>query len=153
MDKKIVQPQVPSKKYQSKKGRIKPAQPPIDRFAGWLARRSRGVRLLIAGLIAVEFPGTAGLLLYGLLLTLPTGTLNVGPFTAADYLTCTLVALLILGITFYWIGWRLLVGFNWSDSVFKLGRPAALWVVSALSILLVMSCLIFLYAMAAVAPG
>ncbi len=153
MDKNNIQPHVPGKKYQAKKGRIASAQPPIDRLAGWLARRSRSVRLLIAGLIAVEFTGTAGLLMYGLLLTLPTGTLNVGPFVPADYLTFTLVVLIILGIAFYWIGWRLLVGFNWSGAAFTLGRPGALWVVTALSILFAMSCLILLYAAAAVAPG
>src|SRR5512138_1275376 len=98
MNKNPAQQQVPTKKSQPKKGRALPPRPPIDRFAAWLAQRSRPVRLLIAGLIAVEFTGTIGLFAYGMILTMPPGTFEIGPITTTNFATSILIFLLILGL-------------------------------------------------------
>ncbi|MCC7449248.1 MAG: hypothetical protein IT324_17645 [Anaerolineae bacterium] len=127
--------------------------PLLDRLAGWLARRSRLTRLLIAGVIALILTGALSLFLFGYLFAMPSGTFNVGPFDPSNILTITLAVLAVLGIVFYGIGWRVLVGFDLGDENLRPGRPAALWVLFAIIVLLGTVCLTIFLAVIAVAPG
>jgi hypothetical protein len=127
--------------------------PLVDRLAEWLARRSRLTRLLIAALIALILTGALSLFLFGYLFAMPTGTLNFGPFNPSNVLTITLLILAVLGIVFYGIGWRVLVGFDLGDETLRPGRPAALWVLFAIIVLLGTLCLLVFFTAIAVAPG
>jgi hypothetical protein len=127
--------------------------PPIDRLARWLARRSRIARLLIAALIAVGLTGVTALLLYGFLIALPPGSLSIGQTQPADFLVVALLLVTAAGFVYYWIGWRVLIGFDFGEERLTPGRPAALWVLVSLAILVFTLCLAALYALSAVAPG
>jgi len=127
--------------------------PLVDRLAEWLARRSRLTRLLIAALIALILTGALSLFLFGYLFAMPSGTFNVGPINPSSILTITLVALAILGVVFYGIGWRVLVGFDVGDDALRPGRPAALWVLFAIIVLFGTLCLLVFFTAIAVAPG
>jgi hypothetical protein len=127
--------------------------PPIDRLASWLARRSRATRLVIAGLIAVGLTGVTAYLVYGFLISLPLSSLSIGQTTPWDYVMVLLVVLVIAGFVYYWIGWRVLIGFDFGDTPLIPGRPAALWVMFSLAVFALTLCLIALYTMVAVSPA
>ena len=112
-------------------------KPALDRLAEWLARQSRLVRSIIAGLIALVITGAGAIVLYGFLISLPSGSLNIGSLNPGSILLIGLVALVIVGFVLYWVGWRVLIGFDFSDHPVQPGRPAALWVLFGLIALLV----------------
>src|SRR5437868_15234287 len=107
-------------------------KPALDRLAEWLARQSRLVRSIIAGLIALVITGAGAIVLYGFLISLPSGSLNIGSLNPGSILLIGLVALVIVGFVLYWVGWRVLIGFDFSDHPVQPGRPAALWVLFGL---------------------
>jgi hypothetical protein len=152
MSKKSAPRRVPAKAASTTQARPQAPAPPIDRLANWLARRSRATRLAIAGLIAVGLTGVTALLLYGFLIALPPGSLNIGQTTPSTYLMVTLILVVIVGFVYYWIGWRVLIGFDFGDTPLTPGRPAALWVMFSLAVLVFTLCLIALYTLSAIAP-
>lgn len=127
--------------------------PTVDRLADWLARRSRLTRLMIAGLIAVILTGSLSMFLFSYLFAMPTGTLFFGPFNPSNILTIALLALAVLGLAFYGIGWRVMVGFDMGDESLRPGRPAALWVLFAIIVLFGTLCLVVFFTAIAIAPG
>jgi hypothetical protein len=110
-------------------------------------------RLLIAALIAVGLTGVTALLLYGFLIALPPGSLSIGQTNPSDFLVVALILVTAAGFVYYWIGWRVLIGFDFGEEPLVPGRPAALWVLVSLAILVFTLCLVALYALSAVAPG
>jgi hypothetical protein len=144
---------VPDKAARTTKTSRQAPLPPIDRLANWLARRSRFVRLAIAALIAVGLTGVTALLLYGFLIALPQGSLNLGQTQPSDFLIIVMILVVVAGVVFYWIGWRVLIGFDFGDRPLVPGRPAALWVLISLVVLAFSLCLVAVYTLSAVAPG
>jgi hypothetical protein len=136
----------------SKKAVARP-KPALDRLADWLARQSRLVRSIIAGLIALVVTGAGALLLYGFLISLPSGSLNIGSLKPGDILLIGLIALTVIGFILYWVGWRVLIGFDFSEHPLQPGRPAAVWVMFGLIALIATLILVTVYAITAVAPG
>ena len=153
MSKKSPPRRVSVKAASTTKARLQPQSLPVDRLAKWLARRSRVVRLLIAALIAVGLTGVTAILLYGFLIALPQGSLNVGQTNPSDFLVIALILVTAAGFVYYWIGWRVLIGFDFGEQPLVPGRPAALWVLVSLAVLVFTLCLAALYALSAVAPG
>jgi len=126
----------------AKKQRLKPVriQPPpprllIDRLADWLAARSRPARILIGGGIALAFTIALALTLYGLLFNANPDQLTFGPVNA-DNLSILLLCFVVgAGFAFYWVGWRVLIGFDFEQEALRPGRPAALWLIIGLAVL------------------
>ncbi len=126
-----------AKKQRLKPVRTQPPAPrrPIDRLADWLAARSRPTRVLIGAGIALAFTIALAVVLYGLLFSANPDRLTFGPLNA-DNLPYLLLAFVIgAGFAFYWLGWRVLIGFDFEDTPLRPGRPAAIWVMIGLSVL------------------
>jgi hypothetical protein len=153
MSRKSASRHAPVKAARTAQVRPKAPAPPIDRLASWLARRSRATRLAIAGLIAVGLTGVTAYLVYGFLISLPPSSLRIGQTTPWDYLTVLLILLVIVGFVYYWIGWRVLIGFDFGDTPLIPGRPAALWVAFSLAVFAFTLCLIALNTLVAIAPA
>lgn len=109
----------------------------IDRLADWLGHRSRPIRTLIAGGVAVVLTIALALTLVGMLLNTPPERLSFGPLDASGVATALFVFLVVAGFAFYWVGWRVLIGFDFEDSPLQPGRPAALWVMLGILLLIV----------------
>ena len=103
-------------------------KPPIDRFGAWLGRRSRAARSVIAIVIAMILSIGLTLALYGALLNADPNRLKFGPLNADNLPFVLVVFVVIAGGAFYWVGWRVLIGFDFEDEALEPGRPAALWV-------------------------
>ncbi len=137
----------------SKKSVVPRRKAVVDRLAGWLAHRSRLVRSIIAGLIALVVTGAGAVLLYGFLIALPSGSLNIGSLSPTDILLIGLIFLVVLGFVLYWIGWRVLIGFDFGDRPLEPGRPAALWVLFGVIALALTVILVSIYAITAMGPA
>ncbi len=98
-------------------------------MAQWLGRRSRLVRSLICAGIALVWVVGMALALYSALFNIPPERLQFGPINAYNLPAVLLVALTLIGILFYWVGWRVMIGFDFEDEPLQPGRPAALWLV------------------------
>jgi hypothetical protein len=112
-----------------------PRQPPpylraVDALAGWLAGRSRPVRMLLAGVIAALITGVIGLVAFDLVFRLPVAGLP------RDILFYMVLALAVLGMLFYWVGWRVLVGFDFGTERLRPGYAAVIWLLFGLVVLL-----------------
>ena len=103
-------------------------QPPIDRFGGWLGQQSRLVRSLIAIGVAMTLSVGLTLALYAALLNASPNRLTFGPLGADNLPVILLLFVIIAGAAFYWVGWRVLIGFDFEDEPLEPGRPAAWWV-------------------------
>lgn len=103
----------------------------MEALADWLAGRSRLVRMLLAGVIAALITGVIGLVAFDLVLRLPAASLP------PDILTYMVAALAVLGMLFYWVGWRVLVGFDFGEERLRPGYAAVIWLLFGLVILLV----------------
>src|SRR5450432_314453 len=115
-----------------------PQKPPIVRFGNWLGHRSRLVRSIIAAFVALDLTCALVLMVYAFVL-------NIGPQSLSFYLSehlellyVGLVIFIIIGFGFYWVGWRLLFGFDFGDEVVEPGQGAGLWVMFALFVLITM---------------
>jgi hypothetical protein len=129
------------------------AQPGLERFAGWLGRQSRLVRSVLAGLVALTITGLVALLFYGFLLNAPPGNLNLGPINPDNVLTAGLISLSVVGFILYWLGWRLLIGFDSGETALQPGRAAALWVLFGLAGLVITIILVIVYVITVIAPA
>ena len=136
----------------SKKAVARP-KPALDRLADWLGRQSRLVRSILAGLVALTVTGLVALLFYGFLLNIPPGSLNIGPVNPGNVLTVGLIALSVIGFVLYWLGWRVLIGFDNGENALQPGRPAALWVLFGLAALIVTIILVTVYVITVMTPG
>lgn len=66
--------------------------------------------------------------MYGSLFNVAPDRLNFGPVSGTNLPLVMLVVLTIIGLVFYWVGWRVLIGFDSEETPLEPGRPAALWV-------------------------
>jgi len=113
---------------------------PLDRAAGWIGRRSRFVRTLICGWIALIFTVGTALILYRALYRTDPRKLTSGVLTLANLPWFVFIFLAVLGYAFYWAGWRVLIGFDFDDHPLQPGRAAAVWVLfgAVLTVMFVM---------------
>lgn len=131
-------------KKSSKRHRLKPIptrsiqrrKPPIDRFSDWLGRQSRLVRSLIAIGVAMTLSVGLTLALYAALLSASPDRLTFGPLNAGNLPVLLLIFVIIAGSAFYWVGWRVLIGFDFEDEPLEPGRPAAWWVLIGVAALI-----------------
>src|SRR5438876_7070464 len=108
----------------------------IDNLARWLGRQSRLVRSLIAAVIALILAGAVALIIYGLVLEISPGSYTYFTLNRFNILTGLFGFCVALGIVFYWVGWRLMIGFGFGESALEPGRLAALWVIFGLVVLI-----------------
>ena len=141
----------------SKKNRVSRTssgpQSRLGALARWLARRSRLVRLLIAGLVALVLTGSLGLFIYSYLFSLSPGSLYIGSLKPLDLVTILLIVLFIFGLAFYWIGWRVLVGFDFGETALEPGRPAAIWVLVGVAVFAVTLVVVIINTIIALLPS
>src|SRR5690349_14971974 len=103
-----------------------PREPLIDRASNWLGSWPRVLRMLLNLVISAGLTGVVGLGLFSLLYLLPPDSLPL------NTTTLVLIGLSILGIVLYWVGWRVLIGFNWEATPHRPGRAALIWVLFSL---------------------
>ncbi|MEP7288016.1 MAG: hypothetical protein ABI947_19865 [Chloroflexota bacterium] len=108
-----------------------------DAVARWLGRRSRLVRSILAAVIALGFTGVIGLLLYNFLYGLPPSNALYPLLDQPDLLVIILIALTCIGFAFYWLGWRLMIGFDFGENSLVPGRAAATWLMVGLAVFVV----------------
>jgi hypothetical protein len=89
------------------------------------------------------------MLLYGYLISLPTGSLNIGPFTPATALTVLTVLVIVVASGLYWLSWRLLVGWNDEQRSIPAARGAALLVLFTMVVVAVIVVVMIIQAIAA----
>jgi hypothetical protein len=101
------------------------AAPQVDlltRLAQWLGRRSRALRIVLAALAALILTAVIALLLFSLFFRTRPDQIDVALANAL------LLGTAIIGMAFYWLGWRLMVGFEFSETPLQIGKAAALYV-------------------------
>jgi hypothetical protein len=125
----------------------------VDRLAEWLARQPRLVRSILAGLVAMAITLALALAVYGFLISLPMGSLSIGSTSMSDIVTIALSALVVFGVVLYWVGWRVLVGFDMGETPLKPGRPAALWVLIGIIAFVITLIVVSIYTVTVIAPG
>lgn len=108
----------------------------LDNFAGWLGSKSRLARSVIAAIIALILTGALVLVSYGILLSLSSKELAAFLSDHPETLSVILVVLVIIGMALYWVGWRVLIGFDRGEAVLEPGRSAAIWVIFGMLVLL-----------------
>ena len=94
------------------------------------------MRSIIAAIVALILTGALVLFTYGLLLSLKSNDFLVFMSDHPETLTVLLVILVIVGMALYWVGWRVLIGFDRGETVLEPGRAAALWVIFGIVVLL-----------------
>jgi|GEM_PF-946950 hypothetical protein len=124
----------------------------LDRLARWLARRSRLARSVIAGLVALVLTGALGVFIYGFLFALPVGSLNIGSLKPADLVTGLFMVLAVIGLVLYWVGWRVLIGFDFGETALEPGRPAAIWVLIGVAVLVITLLIALINTLVALSP-
>jgi len=124
------------RRYSPKARVVGPRKNFLDHFAKWLGSKSRLVRSVIAAIIALILSSALVLASYGALLSLSSKELAVFLSEHPETLSVILVFLLIIGIGLYWVGWRILIGFDRGETVLEPGRSAAIWVIFGMLVLL-----------------
>ncbi len=94
----------------------------LERTAHWLSKRARRTRILLAALTALITTTVIALILFNLFFRTRPDQINIGLANAL------LIGVASLGLALYWIGWRLLVGFDFAESPLQIGKAAALYV-------------------------
>jgi hypothetical protein len=100
----------------------------LDGLATGLGRVPRLVRMVIAGVIAACVTAALGVALFSVLYLLPSSRLP------QDILLIVWAALMLVGALMYWVGWRVLLGFDLEGQRLQPTRAAALWVVFGLAV-------------------
>jgi hypothetical protein len=101
----------------------------LDTLATRLNGMPRLVRMLISGLIAALVTGVVGVTLFSGLFQIPPERLRFWFITPDNVGTVLLTVLCVVGFFLYWVGWRVLLGFDFGDDPFTVTRAGALWVV------------------------
>jgi len=94
----------------------------LTRLAIWLGKRSRPLRIVFAALAALILTAVIALLLFSLFFRTRPDQIDVALANAL------LLGTAIIGMAFYWLGWRLMVGFEFSETPLQIGKAAALYV-------------------------
>lgn len=126
--------------------------PSLNQVQHWLRKRSRFLRILIAAFVATVLTGTLAIVTFGVLFSIQPSDLESGVVNADNILSLTLTVLLVIGVGLYWVGWRLLVGFDFAEKPWEPGIFAALWVYIGATTLIGVVILSILGALAALSP-
>jgi len=110
-------------------------QSAIDSLAHWIARQSRLVRSSLAAVVALVLAGAVALIIYSLVLQISPSSYTFFTLNRLNILTLLFGFCVVLGLVFYWVGWRLLIGFDFGETALQPGRPAALWILFGLLVL------------------
>jgi hypothetical protein len=94
----------------------------LARTAHWLSKRARRTRILLAALTALITTTVIALILFNLFFRTRPDQINIGLANAL------LIGVAFLGLALYWLGWRLLVGFDFAETPLQIGKAAALYV-------------------------
>ncbi len=94
----------------------------LARTVHWLSKRARRTRILLAALTALIITTVIALILFNLFFRTRPDQINIGLANAL------LIGVALLGLALYWVGWRLLVGFDFAESPLQIGKAAALYV-------------------------
>ncbi|HVO41228.1 MAG TPA: hypothetical protein VMT34_01335 [Aggregatilineales bacterium] len=99
----------------------RPSRPALTGvLAAWLGRRSRLVRAALAGITAIAVTAAIAMLLYSIADTLEgIAVVRIAPFA--------FIALAILGLLLYWVGWRVFIGFDFEHESLQPGLAAVIW--------------------------
>lgn len=108
----------------------------LDQLSDWLARRSRPIRALLAALVAAAIIVSLTIVVSTLLLSIDPRKIRLGPINADNISTVLLLFLAILGIVLYWVGWRVFIGFDFSEIPMRPGRAASLWLLFGIAMLI-----------------
>jgi hypothetical protein len=100
----------------------------LDNLASWITRRSRRTRIILVSLIAAVVTCALALLLYNIVFSLSLEQLQFGPINADNILSFISLILILIGIALYWVGWRVMIGFDLGEEPYQPGRAGALWV-------------------------
>lgn len=128
----------------SKKSRIQEpvrGSTPLDALAAWIGRRSRIVRFSLAGIVALSLTGALVLLVYGFLFSLSPDNGLFDAVSGVDIITILFVVFAVVGFFFYWVGWRLMIGFDFAETPLVPGRGAAIWLMVGLTVGMFTACL------------
>ncbi|PJF36812.1 MAG: hypothetical protein CUN49_03435 [Candidatus Thermofonsia Clade 1 bacterium] len=99
--------------------------PKVDRlmrFALWLGKRRRTTRIALASLNALILTAVIALALFNSFFRIRADQINLAVANALLFGTA------ILGLALYWLGWRLLVGFDFGERPLQVGKAGALYV-------------------------
>jgi succinate dehydrogenase hydrophobic anchor subunit len=108
---------------------------------------------LITALIAIVLTVAFGLFIFEAIFPTTYEAPTTAQSTMTENFTLTMLALVVAGLIFYWIGWRVLVGFDFRETALKPGRAAAIWVCLGILTLLGIFVLAFIGLLQAVAPS
>ncbi len=111
----------------------------LDRVARWIGRRSRLTRTVICAAIALVLTVSLAILIYGTFFSLDPRRLNFGPINATNLPFVTFLLLALIGYTFYWAGWRVMIGFDMEEAPLQPGRPAAIWLLMGVAMFILMT--------------
>ena len=129
----------PSFRRYSPGGRIlAPRKNLLDNLGAWLGAQSRLVRAVIGGFIAIIMTAALALVVLGLVQNFSSEGFAAFLTDHPEFVTVMLIILVIFGMGFYWFGWRVLIGFDRGETVLEPGRPAALWVIAGIVVLIAM---------------
>jgi hypothetical protein len=103
-----------------------PREPIIDQAANWLGNWPHALRVVLNLVISAGLTGVVGVGLFSLLFRLPPESLPL------NTTTLVLIGLSVIGIVLYWVGWRVLIGFNWEATPHRPGRAAIVWILFSL---------------------
>jgi hypothetical protein len=87
--------------------------------------------------------------IYAYLISLPTGSLNIGTFTPSSALTVMTILVVVVASALYWLSWRLLVGWKDEQRAIPEARGAALWLLFTILVVVVVVVVMILQAVAA----
>lgn len=123
----------------------------LDRLAGWLGKLPRSIRILISAIIAIILTGSGAMLAYGYLFSQSTDKLST------NLIWIMLAVFAVIGSALYWVGWRMLVGFEIPDPddpvAFRPGRAGALLVIVAVAVLFAVILVVVFNTIQAVGPA
>jgi hypothetical protein len=126
-------------------------RPMLDRFADWLNRQARAVRILIAAVLTAGLVLSLAVLMFRVLFNLPPNQFS--PETTQNLGTLLIGVFGVGGIGLYWVGWRLLVGFDFGETPLRVGRAGVLWVLFCLGVFALMLVVAFFWVAEASQPS
>ncbi|HRE47166.1 MAG TPA: hypothetical protein PLD47_05525 [Aggregatilineales bacterium] len=109
----------------------RPPRPPfpqwvIQGLTVWIARRRRPTRIVLAAVLALVMGFAGAVLVFGILFSIDAERFaGIDPYTLNTVIVLGMIA---FGFFCYWIGWRVMVGFDFEETPLQPTRTAALWV-------------------------
>lgn len=124
-----------------------PPPPLLDTLGVRIARLPRLLRMALAALVSAVITGAIGISAFTLLFQLPVNQLP------ENILTLMLIGLAAVGVVMYWVGWRVMLGFDFEEEPLQPGRAAVLWLGFGVLVLIVAVVLSIVAALEATGPA